>query len=196
LLSSCSPFDLHASSTPPAFVLSQDQTLQVKLFKPPAEPSEDVPEDGRIVNTPSILPPKGQDTWPSTWCHPGTRTQKLARFVALKRGTLHCLPVKEPRSRPEIQKYGSLRATGSRRARRPEIRKPLDQRAVVSLACALWERNLSGALDPLAFLAQKYLKPPLLSTFIFGKSSFLSRPFSSQPAPGRQVPQAQPGLPV
>ena len=35
-----SPFDLHVLSTPPAFVLSQDQTLQTKPTKPQPSPTQ------------------------------------------------------------------------------------------------------------------------------------------------------------
>ena len=34
-----SPFDLHVLSTPPAFILSQDQTLNKMVFKEPSGPS-------------------------------------------------------------------------------------------------------------------------------------------------------------
>ena len=49
--SSLSPFDLHVLSTPPAFILSQDQTLHLNLFHRPGPKSEPVEEESEPAFT-------------------------------------------------------------------------------------------------------------------------------------------------
>jgi|GEM_PF-5197186 len=53
-----SPFDLHVLSTPPAFVLSQDQTLQTKPTKTPTNPTQ------QARNQPEQQSEKAQKTRP------------------------------------------------------------------------------------------------------------------------------------
>jgi len=119
-------------------------------------------------HTPSILP-RRERTPGRTPILRRTHGFGNAQKVALKRGTLHCLPVKEPRPRPETIKltcqHNHWLATGPR----PEIRKPLDQRGAVSLACALWERDLERAQIPFPFSAS------LLSLFPCHVNTFFAK---------------------
>ena len=68
------PYDLHVLSTPPAFVLSQDQTLQQKQNQPPTTPAGSQPKPTRSQQTHTNKPRPTKSPGPSASIRPSKNT--------------------------------------------------------------------------------------------------------------------------
>ena len=92
-----SSFDLHVLSTPPAFVLSQDQTLQKKWFNQPPKK-----EEGQVQSlTEKQLTKKNQIVHQSKETHPPPKRQKKRGSNKLALNIVHAVEFsRNGRTRP------------------------------------------------------------------------------------------------
>jgi hypothetical protein len=149
----CSPFDLHASSTPPAFVLSQDQTLQVKLSNHPGH--QEAPRADESSTHRASRPMRaGYLAECRRWTEVRATTSGFRRF-----GAKPCALTQDGRSsvahyiaglsksrgpRPETKNRRTARATGSRRA----LEGPKSTSHLTNGASAVWLARSGNAISP------------------------------------------------